>query len=257
MFLTYNLLNLNITGNNSQAQLSIPEAVGTVWKACSSLKETPRTNITAIRQSMIRIGSYINNVVLRKIKELKPASSCPSDEVSKPDDTNDSDLSCTEMKIIELVIEVVSGIVATIRETIHSITSLFKDTETDDERAQTMDPMESLLNVCTHMQSLVDDISSGVSPPQEISTIRGASEGIVGYVGKLQKQLELINGSSIAFVDAVNALKTSLKQLELELGCSDDDDDDDDDDADADDDADVDDELGSEMKNLELDSSCH
>ncbi|KAF5764149.1 putative cyclin-D1-binding protein [Helianthus annuus] len=240
-------------GNNSKAhQLSIPQIVGTVWEACSSLKKTPGTNVTAIGRSMTQIAVSITDV-LREMKELKPASSDPSDEVSKPDnDTRDSDnssegdlgtdLSPEDMKITELAIEVVSGTLLTIKETIRSITGLLKNPRTEKDSSQTVNSLEKLLDVWRNMGLQVDEIGACLYPPQEISAIKTASEKMVSFVGELQEQLEIVNGSSVAFVDASNGLKNSLKKLELGLGCSNDDEDD---------------ALVGEMKNLEIDSSCH
>lgn len=240
-------------GNSSKAHtLSIPQIVGTVWEACSSLKKTPGTNITAIGRAMTQIAVSMKDV-LREMKELKPASSCPSDEVSKPDkDTHDndndnsssegdlgSDLSPGEMKITELAINVVSETLSTTKEIIRSITSLLKNSQTQNESKQTVDSLEKLLNICRSMGLQVDEIGACLYPPQEVSAIKTASEKMVSFVGEMQVELENIKGSSDAFVDASNSLMSSLRQLELELGCS------------------CDDELASEMESLEIDSSCH
>ncbi|KAK9064577.1 hypothetical protein SSX86_015959 [Deinandra increscens subsp. villosa] len=237
-------------GNNSKShQLSIPQIVGTVWEACSSLKKTPGTNITAIGRSMTQIAFSINDV-LREMKELKPVSSAPSDEILEPsNDTHDSDnssegdlggdLSPEDMKIAESAIQVVSETLSTIKETIRSITTLLKNPQTQTDSDQTVDSLEKLLAIWKSMGLQVDEIGACLYPPQEISAIRTASEKMVSFVGELQEQLENINGSSAAFVHTSNSLKSSLKQLELALGCANDD------------------ELASEMKNLELDSTCH
>ncbi|MFS8018023.1 putative cyclin-D1-binding protein [Helianthus anomalus] len=240
-------------GNNSKShQLSIPQIVGTVWEACSSLKKTPGTNVTAIGRSMTQIAVSITDV-LREMKELKPASSDPSDEVSKPNnDTHDSDnssegdlgtdLSPEDMQITELAIEVVSGTLLTIKETIRSITGLLKNPQTEKDSSQTVNSLEKLLDVWRNMGLQVDEIGACLYPPQEISVIKTASEKMASFVGELQEQLEIVNGSSVAFVDASNGLKNSLKKLELGLGGSNDDEDE---------------ALVGEMKNLEIDSSCY
>ena len=52
-----------------------------VWEACSALKKTPATNITAIGRTMAQVAVSMKDV-LREMKELKPASSDPTDETS-------------------------------------------------------------------------------------------------------------------------------------------------------------------------------
>nr|XP_043606287.1 uncharacterized protein LOC122578397 [Erigeron canadensis] len=233
-------------GNNSKAhKLSIPQIVGTVWEACSALKKTPETNVTAIGRAMTQIAVSIKDV-LREMKELKPASEevlAPDNEVSEPEDSDNSsegdlgsDLSPEEMKITGLAIEVVSETLSTIKEVIRSITSLLKNPETDNESKQTVDSLEKLLTICKSMGLQVDEIGACLYPPQEVSAIRTASEKMVSFVGEMQVELEKVNGSLDAFVHASNALVSSLKQLELGLGCS------------------SDDELASEMENLDVGS---
>lgn len=239
---------LYVTGNNSKGhQLSIPQIVGTVWEACSSLKKTPGTNVTAIGRSITQVAVSINDV-LREMKELKPASSDdPSDEAAKPsNETHESDnssegdlgtdLSPEDMKITKLAIEVVSGTLKTIKETIRSITGLLKNPQTDS--SQTVNSLEKLLDIWKNMGLQVDEIGACLYPPQEVGVIRSASEKMLSFVGELKEQMEMINGCSVGFVEACNGLKSSLKQLELELG------DDDEDEV----------EVVSEMKNLEI---CH
>ncbi|XP_071702291.1 uncharacterized protein [Rutidosis leptorrhynchoides] len=243
-------------GNSSQShKLSIPQIVGTVWEACTTLKKTPGTNITAIGRSMTQVAVSIKDV-LREMKELKPTSesvSKPDNEVSKPDnDAHESDnssdgdfgsdLSPKEMKIAELAIDVVSQTLSTIKETIRSITGLLKNPQTDNESSQTVDSLEKLLMICKNMGLQVDEIGACLYPPQEVSVIRSATEKMVSFVNEMQVELENVKGTSDAFLHESNCLISSLKNLDLELGCSSDDDDDDD----------V--ELVSEMENLVVDN---
>ncbi|KAI3729380.1 hypothetical protein L6452_18036 [Arctium lappa] len=237
-------------GNSSKAhKLSIPQIVGTVWEACSALKKTPGTNITAIGRAMTQIAVSVKDVH-REMKELKPASSDPSaeisDKVSKPEnDTHDSgnssdeelgsDLSPEEMKVTELAIDVVSETLSTIKETIRSITGLLKNAQTPTESKQMVDSLERLLTICRNMGLQIDEIGACLYPPQEVSAIKTASEKMMSFVGEMQVELENIKGSSDAFVHASNSLMSSLRQLESGLGCS------------------SDDELASEMKNLDVD----
>lgn len=240
------LFKYKYAGNTSKShKLSIPQIVGTVWEACSSLKKTPGTNITAIGRSMTQVAVSIKDV-LREMKELKPTSEeslNPNNKVSEPDNDSDnssegdlgSDLSPEEMKITELAIEVVSETLSIIKETIRSISSLLKNHQTQNESNHTVDSLEKLLTICKSMGLQVDEIGACLYPPQEVSAIKSACEKMVSFVGEKQVELENIKGCSDAFVNASKALTSSLKQLELGLGSS------------------CDDELASEMKNLEID----
>ncbi|CAH1414103.1 unnamed protein product [Lactuca virosa] len=238
-------------GNNSKAhKLSIPQIVGTVWDACSALKKTPGTNITAIGRSMTQIAVSVKDV-LREMKELKPTinevSKPTSNEVSKPDNDDahesdnssegdlGSDLSPEEMKVAELAINVVSETLSTIKEIIRSITGLLKNPQTENESDQTVDSLEKLLVICKSMGLQVDEIGACLYPPQEVSAIRGASEKMMSFVGEMQVEVEKIKGNSDAFVHASNGLMNCLRELELGLGCS------------------SDDELVGEMENLVVD----
>lgn len=237
-------------GNSSKAhKLSIPQIVGTVWEACSALKKTPGTNITAIGRAITQIAVSVKDVH-REMKELKPSSSDPSDEisdkVSKPEnDTHESDessdeelgsdLSPEEMKVTELAIDVVSETLSTIKEVIRSITDLLKNAQTPTESNQMVESLERLLTICRNMGLQIDEIGACLYPPQEVSAIKTASEKMMSFVGEMQVELENIKGSSDAFVHASNGLMSSLRQLESGLGCS------------------SDDELASEMKNLDVD----
>ncbi|XP_076908799.1 uncharacterized protein LOC143565824 [Bidens hawaiensis] len=200
-------------GNSSKAhRLSIPQIVGTVWEACSSLKKTPGTNVTAIGRSITQVAVSINDV-LREMKELKPASSGeaakPNNEAHESDNSSEgdlgSDLSPEDMKITEHAIEVVSGTLKTIKETIRSITGLLKNPQTDS--SQTVNSLEKLLDIWRNMGLQVDEIGACLYPPQEIGVIRSASEKMVSFVGELKEQMEIINGCSVGFVEACDGLR--------------------------------------------------
>lgn len=241
-------------GNNSKAhKLSIPQIVGTVWEACTALKKTPGTNITAIGRAMTQIAVSVKDV-LREMKELKPTS---NEEISKPDDDNNnnnndnkthesdnssegdlgSDLSPEEMKVAELAINVVSETLLTIKEVIRSITGLLKNKEMENGSDEMVDSLERLLMICKSLGLQVDEIGACLYPPQEVSAIRGACEKMVTFVGEMKVEMEKIKGCSDGFVHASNCLMSCLKELELGLGCSSDDD-----------------ELVSEMENLVVES---
>ncbi|GJU51824.1 cyclin-D1-binding protein 1-like protein [Tanacetum coccineum] len=234
-------------GNSSKAhKLSIPQIVGTVWEACSALKKTPGTNVTAIGRAMTQIAVSIKDVH-REMQELKPTSeeaAKPDNEVSKPGHDSDnssegdlgSDLSPEEMKIAELSTEVVSCTLTTIKEVIRSISGLLKNPQTQNESNQTVDSLEKLLAICQSMGLQVDEIGACLYPPQEVSAIRTASEKMLSLVGEMQAELEKIKGSSDAFIHSSKGLISSLEQLESALGCS------------------SDDELVSEMENLAVDA---
>ncbi|KAL4569397.1 hypothetical protein LXL04_025033 [Taraxacum kok-saghyz] len=228
-------------GNSSKAhKLSIPQIVGTVWDACSALKKTPGTNITAIGRSITQIAVSVKDV-LREMKELKPTSN--EVPISNPNDDNinihendsnssegdlGSDLSPEEMKVAELAINVVSETLSTIKEIIRSITGLLKNPKND----EMVDSLERMLMICRSMGLQVDEIGACLYPPQEVSAIRGACEKMMKFVGEMEVEVEKIKGCSEGFVHASSGLMRCLKELELGLGCS------------------SDDELASEMENL-------
>ncbi|KAJ8547911.1 hypothetical protein K7X08_021147 [Anisodus acutangulus] len=100
------------------AQNRLKELVGIVWEACSALKKTPATNVTAIGRAMTQLAVSMKDV-LREMNELKPAyESSVQDSAegeSKSQDSDDSfagdvgnDLSPEEMKIARLITDVVS-----------------------------------------------------------------------------------------------------------------------------------------------------
>ncbi|KAK4358086.1 hypothetical protein RND71_023696 [Anisodus tanguticus] len=100
--------------------------VGIVWEACSALKKTPATNITAIGRAMTQLAVSMKDV-LREMNELKPAyESSVQDSAegeSKSHDSDDSfagdvgnDLSPEEMKIARLITDAIEKIWCTTDE---------------------------------------------------------------------------------------------------------------------------------------------
>ncbi|KAK6134228.1 hypothetical protein DH2020_032033 [Rehmannia glutinosa] len=140
---------------NKAQKLSIPQLVGAVWDACSALKKTPPTNVTAIGRAMTQVAVSMKDV-LREMKELKPAEEA-SGEVSTTeaedksfDDENSfdgdmgNDLSPEEMKIVQKF----------------------------DESAISVDSLEKLLKLCQGIGVQVDELGACLYPPQEISAIK-------------------------------------------------------------------------------------
>ncbi|KAL3631374.1 hypothetical protein CASFOL_024358 [Castilleja foliolosa] len=217
--------------NNSQ-KTTIPQLVGAVWEACSALKKTPSTNVTAIGRAITQVAVSIKDV-LREIKELKPANELnePSDEISiKSDDKSDgqdscdgdlgNDLSPEEMKIVQIAITVVSEILVVIKELIRSITGLLK-TGNNDDGAISVDSLEKLLRLCQGIGVQVDELGACLYPPQEICAIKVALEKISGFGNEMEVELRNIEGFTEGFSKACTGLRSSLRQLESELVSSD------------------------------------
>ncbi|XP_019164840.1 PREDICTED: uncharacterized protein LOC109160996 [Ipomoea nil] len=216
---------------NKTQKLSIPQLVGTVWEACSALKKTPGTNITAIGRAMTQTAVSMKDV-LREIKELKPASSESGDEdsieaESKPDDSDDlfdgdlgNDLSPEEMKIAQLSTNVVSETLVVVKELIRSITGLLKQESTENSTAF-VDSLERLLKFCQGIGLQIDELGASLYPPQEISSIRKAMEVISTTIDEMTSELENLKGSTEGYLKASTGLRTSLKHLGSELGSAD------------------------------------
>ncbi|CAN4124908.1 unnamed protein product [Withania somnifera] len=217
--------------NNKKQILSIPQLVGTVWEACSALKKTPATNITAIGRAMTQVAVSMKDV-LREMNELKPASSDVGDESSakgesKSQDSDDSfagdlgnDLSPEEMKIACLTTDVVSATLVVIKELIRSITSLLKQ-EISADTANLVASLERLLELSQETGLQIDELGASLYPPQEISALKAAIEKISCSTDEILVELEKLKGCSEDFVKACNGLRSSLKQLEAELDHSD------------------------------------
>ncbi|KAK3004062.1 hypothetical protein RJ639_019314 [Escallonia herrerae] len=215
-------------------KLSIPRLVGTVWDACSALKKTPTTNVTAIGRAMTQVAVSMKDV-LREMKELKSASEQAdeaSDEASiqaesKPDDSDDSsegdlgnDLSPEEMKIAQLAIGVTSETLEVTKELICCISGLLEH-ENLDNIVHPLNSLERLLKHCQGTGVLIDELGACLYPPQELPAIKATTEDICSTVDEMKVELDILDSSSEAFVQACSALRSSMRQLESEVGCSD------------------------------------
>uniref|UniRef100_A0A2P2JSJ7 Cyclin-D1-binding protein 1 n=2 Tax=Rhizophora mucronata TaxID=61149 RepID=A0A2P2JSJ7_RHIMU len=217
--------------SNKDFKLTVPQLVGAVWEACSALKKTPSTNITAIGRAMTQVAVSVKDV-LREMKELKPSSSNQTDEATDAsfedstlqdndnvsDDDLGNDLSDEEMKIVQSAIGVVSETIAVIKELIRTITSLLKQ-EKPVDTGNFVDSLEKLLKLCQDMGVLIDEIGASLYPPQEISAIRAALEKMSSMVSGMQAEVENLTCSSGAFLQACGGLRSSIKQMESELEC--------------------------------------
>lgn len=204
-----------------QKQL-VPQLVGTVWEACSALKKTPTSNITAIGRGMTKVAVSVKDV-LREMKELKPVSSDdPADTESEPCDDNSSegelgnDLSPEEMKVAERTIVVVSDTLSVLKGLIRSITGLIK-MEKPDDNSGFVDSLEKLLQLCQELGQQIDEIGACLYPPQEISSIEAALEKIHSIVEVMQAEIGGLQGASDAFLEACNGLRSSMHELASEL----------------------------------------
>ncbi|CAJ1977453.1 unnamed protein product [Sphenostylis stenocarpa] len=212
-------------------KLSVPQLVGAVWEACSALKKTPSTNVTAIGRGMTQIAVSVKDV-LREMKELKTDScddpvgksdseSCP-EVASEPNDDNSSeddignDLSPEEMKVAERAIEVVSDTLSVIKVLIHSIIGLLK-LEKPNDNSSFINSMEKLLQLCKELGRQIDEIGACLYPPQEIPAITTASEKILSIIDALQVEVEELLGASDVFIEPCNGLRSSLRDLASEL----------------------------------------
>uniref|UniRef100_A0A7N0VBV7 Uncharacterized protein n=1 Tax=Kalanchoe fedtschenkoi TaxID=63787 RepID=A0A7N0VBV7_KALFE len=213
--------------------LSETQLVGAVWEACSALKKTPATNITAIGRAMTQAALSIKDV-LREMKELKPEGG-PADEPSnyssnpeenKSNDTNDSsddelgsDLSLAEMKIAQSTINLVSQTLALIKELIRSITGLIK-LESSNSSSNFVDTLERLLKLCQDISLQVDELGASLYPPQELSSIMTASEKISTDSVEILAELQALNSLSDSFLQCINSVKNAVKQQQAEIKSS-------------------------------------
>ncbi|BAT93842.1 hypothetical protein LR48_Vigan609s000500 [Vigna angularis] len=223
---------ISLYGTHSKDQkLSVPQLVGPVWEACSALKKTPSTNVTAIGRGMTQVAVSVKDV-LREMKELKPASS--NDQVDKtsgessleaasePHDGNSSeddignDLSPEEMKVAERAIEVVSDTLSFVKVLIHSIIGLLK-VEKPSDNSSFVNSLEKLLQLCQELGRQIDEIGACLYPPQEIPAIKAGSEKILSIIDTVQVEVEELLGSSDVFMEPCNGLRSSLRQLASEL----------------------------------------
>lgn len=214
---------------NKDWKLSIPQLVGAVWEACSALKKTPATNVTAIGRAMTQVAVTMKDV-LREMKELKPASDPTEDEASveaeiEPHDdeiSSDSDLgndlSPEEMKIAQLAISAVSETLVVIKELIRTITSLLK-LENPNDNSNLVDSLEKLLKMCQGIGEQIDELGACLYPPQEVPTIKAVLEKMSSITDDMKAELQSLKGNLEAFCEACDCLKNSLRQLESALGC--------------------------------------
>ncbi|RAL40225.1 unnamed protein product [Cuscuta campestris] len=217
---------------NKAQKHSIPQLVGTVWEACSALKKTPSTNITAIGRALTQSAVSMKDV-LREMKELK--SSSPDSEVddevsaeteSNLDDTDDmgdlgNDLSPEEMKVAQLTTDVVSQTLVVIKELIRSITGLVKLEASGNSSDAFIGSLERILKLCQEIGLQVDELGASLYPPQEISSIRGSLKIISSNTNEMMMELENLKGSTEDYKNACDGLKTSMEHLASELGSAD------------------------------------
>ncbi|KAL2324159.1 hypothetical protein Fmac_023217 [Flemingia macrophylla] len=215
-------------------KLSVPQLVGAVWEACSALKKTPSTNITAIGRGMTQVAVSVKDV-LREMKELKPdlcddqvdkaADESCVEAASEPHDDNSSegelgnDLSPEEMKVAEKTIVVVSNTLSVIKVLIQSIIGLLK-IEKPDDNSNFVNSLEKLLQLCQELGRQIDEIGACLYPPQEIPAIEAALEKIRSIIDVVQVEVGELLGASDVLLEPCNDLRSSLRQLESELGNS-------------------------------------
>ncbi|KAG4907561.1 hypothetical protein JHK84_056093 [Glycine max] len=220
--------------HSKDLKISVPQLVGAVWEACSALKKTPSTNITAIGRGMTQVAVSVKDV-LREMKELKPVScddqvdeaageSC-AEAASEPHDDNSSegdlgnDLSPEEMKVAERAIEVVSNTLSFIKILIHSIIGLLK-LEKPNDNSSFVNSLEKLLQLCHELGRQIDEIGACLYPPQEIPAINAALEKIHSIIDAVQVEVGELLGASDVFLEPCNDLRSSLRQLASELSNS-------------------------------------
>ncbi|KAI4340987.1 hypothetical protein MLD38_025770 [Melastoma candidum] len=209
--------------------------VGTVWEACSSLKKTPATNITAIGRALTQIAVTMKDV-LREMKELKPACLDQANETSdgnstgheaevhdEDDNENEgddigNDLSPEEMAVAKAAIDVVSEMLLVIKELIRSITGFIK-TENSSRDGEFLMSLEKLLKLCREIGLQIDELGACLYPPQEVPAILAASGKMSSATHDLEIELGRIEGTSTDFLDHCGHLRSKLKVLEYTLGC--------------------------------------
>ncbi|CAM8881438.1 unnamed protein product [Rhodiola kirilowii] len=220
--------------NKKNGANSVNKLVGAVWEACSALKKTPATNITAIGRVMTQAAVSIKDV-LREMKELKlegyssdehnssnPEGNKSDDAGNLSDDELGSDLSPEEMKIAQSTINLVSQVLVIVKELIRSITSIIKqETSTTGSINNNtfVDVLERLLKLCQGMSLQVDELGASLYPPQELSTIMAASKVILTQSEDIHTELQILNCSSDAFLQCLISLKTVIRQLHCDLEC--------------------------------------
>ncbi|KAK4263872.1 hypothetical protein QN277_029229 [Acacia crassicarpa] len=208
---------VSLYGSQGKDQhLSISQLVGVVWEACSALKKTPPTNITAIGRGITQVAVSMKDV-LRELKELRPES---TNVVSDSDGELGNDLSPEEMKVAQASIVVVSDIISVVKELIRCISGLLK-LEKPGDSGNFVDSLEKLLKLSQELSLQIDEIGACLYPPQEVPTIEAVMVKIQSFIDDIQGILGGIRGSSDTFLEACNILRSSLKQLASELSSSD------------------------------------
>ncbi|KAL0463519.1 UNVERIFIED_CONTAM: hypothetical protein Slati_0239500 [Sesamum latifolium] len=122
------------------------------------------------------------------------------------------------MKIVQLATAIVSEILVVIKELIRSITALLQQ-ENSNGCAISVDSLEKLLKLCQGFGVQVDELGACLYPPQEISAIKVALEKISSFIKETETELQKLKGSTDDFSKACTGLRSSLGQLEFELGC--------------------------------------
>ncbi|XP_054823119.1 uncharacterized protein LOC129321398 isoform X2 [Prosopis cineraria] len=196
-------------------QLSISQLVGVVWEACSALKKTPSTNITAIGRGVTQIAVSMKDV-LRELNELRPDS---SDEVSDNDGELGNDLSPEEMKIAQAATVVVSDALSVVKELIRCISGMLK-LEKPGDSGDFVDSLEKLLKLCQELGLQIDEIGACLYPPQEVPAIEAAMVKIQSIIDDMQGVLGGLRGASATFLEACNVLRSSMRHLASELSSS-------------------------------------
>ncbi|KDP34999.1 hypothetical protein JCGZ_09287 [Jatropha curcas] len=211
-------------------KLVVPQLVGAVWEACSALKKTPASNITAIGRAMTQVAVSVKDVI-REMKELKPASFNLRDKASdgtspeaesmlhddnSSDDELGNDLSAEEMKVAQSAVLVVSETVLVIKELIRTITGLLRQ-EKPDDNGSFVDSLEKLLKLCQEIGAQIDELGACLYPPQEVPAIRAALEKISSIINEVLALVESFVSFSQTFSQACSGLRNSIKQMEFEL----------------------------------------
>ncbi|KAJ0094983.1 hypothetical protein Patl1_15207 [Pistacia atlantica] len=189
---------VNLYGSRKDQAHAMPQFVGAVWEACTALKKTPATNITAIGRAMTQVAVSMKDV-LREMKELKPGPSDPneaSDDASTNADTGaqddenfslgdlGNDLSPEEMKVAQLAI------------------GLLK-LENPDDNGKFVDSLEKILKLCQGLGLQIDELGACLYPPQEVSAMKTVTEKILSITDELQTEVESFKSSSEAFIQGV------------------------------------------------------
>ncbi|KAF9623335.1 hypothetical protein IFM89_000824 [Coptis chinensis] len=223
-------------GYCSRSLTHIPPLAGTVWEACESLKKTPTTNYTAIGRGITQAAVSVKDVV-RELKDLKPGNNDPVDDAldrdaaaetsheshsnhsSSEDDLGD-DLSAEEMIIAQSAVSFVSDILVIIKELLRFITRLLKCPD-HMESCQSVNSLERLLGLSQCIVAEVDNLGACLYPPQELTSIKVASDNISSAVNGMKAEALSLEVSLEHFSHACEDFGKSLRKLQSELGSPD------------------------------------